>query len=186
MATYDDELLRAARRLATRRIGQRGKLPNARIRRSISTSYYAVFHFLVEEAGIRLVGSHSNLRRRRRVLGRIFTHAGLKAALDKVKGQTADASVSEFLSPPGPFITPVAVPRFARRMASVFAETQTRRHIADYDLNTPLSELDARLIHNRVKRAIAEWRAATTAQDKDFKHALCLLMLLKGKLRQDS
>ena len=71
-------------------------------------------------------------------------------------------------------------------MALVFAEAQTRRHVADYDLNTPVSELDARLIHTRVRRVIAEWRGATTPQDKDFKHALSLLMLLKGKLRQES
>lgn len=186
MAPYADELLRTARRLGSRGPGQRGKLPSAYIRRSISTSYYAVFHFLVEEAGKRLVGSHSNLRRRRRVLGRVFTHAGIKFALDKVKGRTADASVSELLSPPGHPIAPVPIPAFVRQMAIVFAEVQTRRHIADYDLNASVSEFDAQVLRTRARRAIGEWRDATTTRDKDFKHALCLLMLLKGKLRSES
>ncbi len=186
MATYDDELLMAARRLGKRWVGQKGKLPNAQIRRSISPSYYALFHFLIEEAGIRLGGSHNNLRRRRRILARVFTHAGIKAALDKVKGGAADANIADFLSPPGPPAMSVAVPRFVRDTASVFTDAQTKRHQADYDLNVQLSELDARLMHNRVKRAIGRWRGATSPQDKDFKHALCMLMLLKGKLRQES
>ena len=108
----------------------------------------------------------------------MFTHAGIKAALDKVKGATADASVSEFLNAPGALAMSVAVPRFVRDIASVFADAQTKRHLADYDLNAQFSELDARLMHNRVKRAIERWRAASSPQDQDFKHAMCILMLL--------
>ncbi len=52
MAKYHRELLVTARRLLRRRVGQRGKLPSARIRRSISTSYYALFHFLLEECAM--------------------------------------------------------------------------------------------------------------------------------------
>lgn len=65
------------------------------------------------------------------------------------------------------------------------ADAQAKRHDADYDLNKPLSELDALIVHSRVTQAIRQWRGATSAADKDFKHALCMLMLLKGKLRSD-
>jgi hypothetical protein len=35
----------------------------------------------------------------------------------------------------------------------------------------------------RLQHAIAGWKAAKTAEDRDFKHALCVLILLKGQLR---
>jgi hypothetical protein len=74
MATYDAELLEAAHRLLVRRIGQRGKLPSARIRRSISTSHYALFHFLLDEIGARVLGTRNDLRRRKscRIINAIF------------------------------------------------------------------------------------------------------------------
>lgn len=183
MASYDDELLRAAGRLLARRRSQRGKLASARIRRSISTSYYALFHFLLEEAGWTLIGSHNDLRRRRRTLGRVFTHKGMKTALEKVRGANVNTSVADLLRPRGSSAAVVAVPKFARDMAAAFSDAQAMRHEADYDLNALLSEQDARLLRARVKRAISGWRAARGAADKDFKHALCMLMLVKGQLR---
>jgi hypothetical protein len=141
---YDDELLRAARRLLVRRSGQRGRLPSARIRRSISTTYYALFHFLLEEVAIRIVGTHNDLRRRRRILARTITHRGAKAALDKVRGANVHASIEDFVRPPG-VVGLVAPPLFARNLANAFIDAQAKRHDADYDLNKTLSELDARL-----------------------------------------
>lgn len=186
MASYDDELLGAANRLLSRRAGQRGKLPAARIRRSISTSYYALFHFLLDEVGTRVVGTHNDLRRRRRILARTLTHKGVKATLDKVRGANVDASVAEFLRPRGAAAGAVTPPHFVRNLANAFADAQTKRHDADYDLNAPLSEADARLLRTRVRRAIAAWRAATSLPDKDFKDAVCILMVLKGQLRADT
>src|SRR5207245_993627 len=154
MAKYHQELLRAARRLLVRRTGQRGKLPNARIRRSISTSYYALFHFLLEEAGNRLVGSHNDLRRRRRIFIRTFSHAGIKAALDKVRGRNVDPMVEDFFRAPGIAAGPVATPPFVQNLAKAFLDSQAKRHDADYDLNKQLSETDARLLRMRVTRVI--------------------------------
>jgi hypothetical protein len=185
MATYDEELLFAAGQLLLRRARQRGKLPTARIRRSVSTSYYALFHFMVEEAALRLVGANNNLRRRRRVLARTFSHSGMKKALDKVRGAKVDASVEELLRPAGSGSGAVASPAFAQAVARAFADAQAKRHDADYDLNKTLSEADARLLRARIRRVIKDWRGAKTPADKDFKHALCLLMLLKGQLRAD-
>jgi uncharacterized protein (UPF0332 family) len=186
MAKYHHELLTASRRLLARRTGQRGKLPSARIRRSISTSYYALFHFLIEEAANRLVGSHNDFRRRRRIFIRNFTHAGIKVALDRVKGRTVDAVAEDFLRPRGGAAGPVAVPRFAQNLARAFSDAHTKRHDADYDLNKQLSEEDARALRLRIARVTDAWQAANSAADRDFKHALCLLMTLKGQRRQQS
>lgn len=185
MAGYADELLFAAASLIERRPGRAGKLSSALVRRSISTCYYALFHFLVEEAATRLVGSGNGLRRRRRVLARSFGHAGMKSALDRIRGAAVDPAIADFLRPGGPTADPSDIPRFARTVADVFDDAQTKRHAADYDLNKPMSEADARILHGRVELAIERWRAAGTRSDRDFKHALCVLMLLRGRLRQD-
>jgi hypothetical protein len=71
-------------------------------------------------------------------------------------------------------------------MAAAFSDAQAKRHDADYDLNEALTELDAQNLIARVEREIAAWRAANTAEDRDFKHALCVLMLLKGQIRREA
>lgn len=184
MATYDQDLLAAALRLLGRRSGQRGKLAGARIRRSISTTYYALFHFLLEEVGLRVVGSHNDLRRRRRILARTISHKGLSTALDKVRSANVNSSVEEFLRPSG-IVGAVPSPVFVQDLAKAFLDAQAKRHDADYDMNKSLSETDARLLRTRVRKVIKTWRAATSAADKDFKNALCVLILLKGQLRAD-
>ena len=183
MATYDEELLSAARRLLARRSGQRGKLSSARIRRSISTSYFAIFHFLSEEVTKSVVGSHNDLRRRRRILARALDHSGMKTALGQMTESNVKGGAAEFFRSAGASVGPVPCPTFARNVASAFLDAQAKRHDADYDLNRLLTEADARLLQERVVRAIAGWRTARTAADKDFKSALCLLLLLRGKLR---
>jgi hypothetical protein len=183
MAHYDDELLKAARRLLARRSGQRGKLPSARIRRSISTSYYALFHFLLDEVGARVVGTRNDLRTRRRLLSRTVTHNGIKMSLDKVRGARVDTSVEDFLRFPGSVPASVPSPPFVRNLANAFIDAQAKRYDADYDMNKLLSELDARLLRTRAGRVILAWREANTQADRDFKNALCVLILLKGQLR---
>jgi hypothetical protein len=103
-----------------------------------------------------------------------------------MRGARVDASVEDFLRSPGGAVAgPVPPPLFARNLANAFADAQAMRNDADYDLNKPLSELDARLLNIRARRAIAAWRTATKPADRDFKNAVCLLILLKGQLRSE-
>ncbi len=176
MAEFDQELLAASQLLVTRRKGQRGKLASARVRRSISTTYYALFHFLLEEVGMRAVGAANDLRVRRRMLVRTVTHRGARAALTRIVGPKIEGAFQEY------FGTDTA-PLFAVNLARAFADAQSKRLDADYDLNKYLSEEDARVLRLRVRRVVQAWRGAK--QDKDFKHALCLLILLNGKLRTE-
>jgi hypothetical protein len=186
MLAHDEALLEAAEDLLERPEGQRGRLPRARVRRSVSTAYYALFHFLLDEIGQKVVGTHVNLLQRRRILARTITHKGARTALDKVRGNVVHDSVEDFLRPLGDAFGPIIPPPFAKGLANVFDDAQRKRLDADYDLNETLSEADARLLIERVKRSVEAWRAATSEADKDFKHALCVLMLLKGQLRLES
>ena len=185
MASHSEELIRTAARLLIRRQGQRGRLPGARVRRSISTAYYAIFHFLLEEATRNIVGTRNDLRRRRNILFREFTHEGIRVTPNKIWGANVDPSVAELLRPPGSPDGDVASPLFARRLASAFSDAQAKRHDADYDLNKALSELDAEVLIARVRLAIMSWEQAASMCERDFKRALSLLLLLKGQLRRD-
>jgi ribosomal protein S17E len=187
MPTHDNEaLLEAAEHLLELPEGQRGRLSHWRVRRSVSTVYYAIFHFLVDEIGQRTIGAHGDLLVRRVVLARTIPHKGLKTALDKVRGKAVDKSVADFLKPASAAIGPVEAPAFVRSIANAFVDAQKKRLEADYDLNEALSEEDARVVAARVKNSIEAWRAATSDADRDFKHAPCVLMLPKGQLRSES
>lgn len=185
MADYHVELQRAALRLLARRTGQRGPLPAARIRRSISTSYYALFHFLLDEAGSKLVGTGTSLKRRRRLLGRTIAHRSVRMAMSRVQGPPIPPPFDEFFRPQG-IQGPVVPPVFVRTMAAAFADVHAKREEADYDLNKPFSENDARAVYRSVGRAIGRWQTANSPADRDFKHALLLLIVLKGQLRTES
>jgi len=181
MASFDRELLEVAATLIARSPGQRGKLSRAKVRRSISTSYYALFHFLLDDLTNKVAGSGSGLSKKRRILARTITHKGVKVTLDKIVGATIDPSVQDFLATPDNI-----PPRFARNLARTFADAQAKRHDADYDMNKSLTELDARLLQARVQDVIVKWREANSNEEKAFKHAMSILMLLKGQLRVDN
>ena len=87
MPTHDEALLEAAEHLLEPPEGQRGRLSPARVRRSVSTVYYAIFHFLLDEIGQKVIGADGDLLARRRILERTISHKGLKTALDKVRGK---------------------------------------------------------------------------------------------------
>ncbi len=95
-------------------------------------------------------------------------------------------SVAELLRPRASSTPQIRAPQFGRDLATAFSDVQSKRLEADYDLNKTVTEADARLLITRVRRVIAAWRAADTTNDEDFKHALCLLMLLKGQLRREN
>lgn len=144
----------------------------------MSTTYYALFHFLLEECTNRLVGVGPTLLRRRRIVARVFTHKGLRSALAKVGGGAIEASVQDYFGR-------AVAPAFIRTISRVFLRAQDQRHAADYDLNASASEASARVLIDDVAAAIAAWQADNGPASRDFKHAVCLLMFLGGRLRRD-
>jgi hypothetical protein len=60
MAIHHDELLEVAERLLVRSEGERGRLSRARVRRSISTAYYALFTSCFAKLGEALWGKKAS------------------------------------------------------------------------------------------------------------------------------
>lgn len=181
MARHHEELLGVAKRLLDRMPGQRGRLPGAQVRRSVSTSYYALFHFILSEVADRAVGTGHALRVRRRVLTRTVTHRGAKLALERIRGSAIDTHVQDYFG-----LSTTGAPSFARNLANTFVDAQAKRHDADYDLNAVMSEDDASILIGRIERDVAAWEGANSPIDRDFKNALALLILLNGKLRAET
>ncbi|WP_124263051.1 hypothetical protein [Methylobacterium sp. XJLW] len=185
MSSFSDDLLTTSKRLIRRKTGQRGPLKAAYVRRSISTTYYALFHFCLDETALRLVGSTNDLKQRRRVFIRTFSHTGLTTAFGKLKGAHIDKSVENLFLGPGNTSSPIATPAFVQQLATAYLDAIAKREDADYNLNEPLSATDASQLHRRVKRAIDGWKQATTPADRDFKHAVSLLLSLKDQIRRE-
>lgn len=182
MAALDAELLAAARLLLRRSRGERGRLSRARVRRSISTAYYALFHFILDEVTLTLIGDKAAKAKRRRILARSLTHKGLRVALGKFKGEYVAPDVAEFVRR-GVADGQVRSPQFVRSFAKTFEDTLNKRLDADYDLNKLLTERDAMAVIERVETAIANWRTADGAKDAEDKRVLGILLLLQGRLK---
>src|SRR3990172_1737151 len=56
---------------------------DANLRRSISASYYALFHFLIEECTRLTIGTTHNRVRLRQFAGRAFVHGKMKAVCEE-------------------------------------------------------------------------------------------------------
>ena len=183
MDAYHDELIDAAVRSFARPVHSE-PLSQATIRRGVSTIYYALFHFLLDEIGRCLVGDDPSLAFRRHAVGRSISHATLNSTLAKVSKPAPDASVIAVFRT-SRSIEASATPSFVRAMASTFADARSKRQEADYDLSAPVSEPDARRLGNRVFVSICDWRAAISSAEMDFKQAVCLLAVIGSRLRSE-
>ena len=121
----------------------RGAPQQARLRRSISTAYYALFHRLVAGAADLLVGANARGTQRYLVVYRSFEH---KRMADACR-QTLTGSLR---TEAGTLFDPTI-----QGCASAFVELQENRHEADYDPTLRIALSDA-------KTAVAKAQAAIT------------------------
>ncbi len=110
-----------------------GRPKQANLRRAVSTAYYGVFHFLVDEICSAQIGTQNAQRPYRHALSRAFAHTVMKQACSGFGGGTLKDSVIKGL--PRDQKGNYAVPKPIQNMAATFAELQEKRHLADYDLS---------------------------------------------------
>ena len=130
MAKLHGDLLEQAKRLATVDL-RRPK--QASLRRSVSTSYYALFHAIGDE------------------WSRIF-RAEVRAAASRMLGHNAANKSAKQISNGCPLEwmagTP-ACPADLQQVAGDFAVLQAKRHLADYNLYIKFTRRDALLLRHR-------------------------------------
>jgi uncharacterized protein (UPF0332 family) len=153
MARLSQDLLALARILATR---EPRRPKQASLRRSVSTAYYALFHFLIEEATLLLVGAAHGDVRLRQLAARAFIHAKMKSlCIEFVK--TNPQHVHELLRP---FLggLNVADRQAIQTVAQAFVDLQDERHNADYNVSITFSRQDALNAFTRAQGAFNTWR----------------------------
>lgn len=143
---YHDDLLKQALLL----VHNEPKNPKqASLRRSVSTAYYGLFHFLIQE----IVANWSKLSSRPK-LARAFDHKTMKAAANRV------CNGREF-----PFVgeNPNVVSSL-RMVAQTFVRLQDKRHIADYDNSTSWTRTQAVREVNAAEQAFRIWKSIRNEQ----------------------
>lgn len=144
MSLHDD-LLEQANQLATldtRRPKQ------ASLRRSVSASYYALFHLLSFESAQSFAKGFEFQAR----ISRTLNHGDMK----KVSALFANDKLPKSVQPPGG-VGSFTIPADLKTVANTFVELQQARHEADYDLTRSFRRGEADNFYLKAKEAFAAW-----------------------------
>jgi hypothetical protein len=134
----------------------------ANLRRAISSTYYALFHLLVDEACRVQIGAQHAQAPFRQVLGRAFVHTVMKEACRSFGGGTLRKGVAKGL-PPG-----FTVPPEIRNLALTFVELQDLRHLADYDLTERFKRSEVLSLISQVEDRIQPFTNLASSNEKRF------------------
>jgi uncharacterized protein (UPF0332 family) len=142
---FADDLLEQAYDLAHK---EAANPKQASLRRAVSTAYYALFHFLIDEAV-----TNWAIERQRSTFARTFDHGKMKAICDDVlRSARSGANVLPEL----------------HAVAHNFIQLQQHRHTADYDNSKQWSRADVLDVLALATDAFAAWRGISNqdaAQD---------------------
>jgi hypothetical protein len=158
-----EELFAQARTLA---LLDPRKPRQANLRRSVSSAYYAVFHFLVEEACCIQFGTQHVQAPFRYALGRAFTHSIMKEACTSFGGGTLKESVIKGL--PRDSNGKYAVHFAIKDLAANFVELQEKRHVADYDRGERLHRSDVLFLLDEAVNRVVDFAAIPLSDEKKF------------------
>ena len=154
--TLHTHLLSQAELLATK---EPRRPSQASLRRSISTSYYALFHRLVDEA-TRMMISRGQRTGVRECLSRSFRHNEMKNLCTSIAGGTPPTRLV-------PAFQPLPLDPLLIAIAKAFADLQEARHRADYNIYRPFRRHEALHFHQLADTAIADWKSIRKSQQAD-------------------
>ena len=164
------DLLQQAESLA--RLDQRGAPRQANLRRAVSSAYYALFYYLVDEACRAVMGSQHSQQGYRHALARSFVHSTMKSACGSFgRTQLPDTIVKSLPEDPnGKY--PVADE--IKNISSLFKEIQLKRHQADYDLSEKFQRSEVLALIQEVEQQVQDFSKLPRSDDRQF-FLICLL-----------
>jgi uncharacterized protein (UPF0332 family) len=136
------------------------------LRRAVSSAYYAVFHYLVNETCQLQFGTQHAQRPYRNVLARAFAHPVMKAACASFGGGTLKDAVTKGLPRDASGRYPVL--KAIREIAATFVELQEKRHLADYDRSELFKRSETLLLIENAKDRVDAFSALPSSDDKKF------------------
>jgi hypothetical protein len=159
------DLLDLAEHLSNR---ERRRPKQASLRRSVSSSYYALFHLLTSES-VSLVGPRLQPPAQRKIQ-RWFDHGEMKRVCGMFSAAATPKQVNSVLGSP--------VSNDLQLVARSFANLQEARHGADYDLETVWSRVATQDILQIARDAFSAWtRVRNTHEANVFAMALLSVRL---------
>jgi uncharacterized protein (UPF0332 family) len=173
MSRLSLDILAQAQMLA-RREPRRPK--EASLRRSISASYYALFHYLIEDCTRLVVGTAHHRAPFRQFASRAFVHAKMKAVCEEFLKTTPK---HELLRPFWPTLR-IANNSEIQTIANSFIVLQVQRHAADYDLSRHFTRDDAHLAARQSQEAMDAWKRLKTQHEELSLFFALALMLWPG------
>jgi hypothetical protein len=160
MAVLDHEhLLDQAELLIQQR--RPGPPRQADIRRAISASYYALFHFVMTQAADMVVGSTKRREARYSVVYRSVDHSQLKSLCQGVRSARPDLRFAAMTPKQG-------FGDMMKHFAAVALELQEKRHAADYESDGLSRPSDALAAIAGARAALESYQAAPAEERLAF------------------
>lgn len=167
--SYHTDLLEQAVHLAGR---ERRRPRQASLRRSVSASYYALFHLLIDEAVGRMFPGNDR-KALRDCMARAFSHGTMRESAKRFANGTVAPKLSPGLN--GLSLQPELV-----AVARTFLILQQARHEAEYDRTVRFTRLDVLRLSNQAHRAFSNWRRVRKSLQADV---FLAAMLVHAQLR---
>lgn len=145
----------------------RGRPQQANLRRAVSAAYYALFHFLIDQATRSLVGGSPAHDQLRCVLARAFKHTEMADAARTFSGGSFPRALQGA-------VRGLRIPQELRSVATTLRVAQEERHVADYDLSHTFVRPSVLALIERVQKPIDDWEGIR----KDPASRLFLVSLL--------
>lgn len=143
-----EHLLDQARHLATR--DAQGRPRQANLRRAVSSAYYALFHYLIDQASRSAVGGAPERRALRGVVARAFDHSVMRRVATSFAAGTLPSKLQ-------PGLGAATIPPDLQKVADAFRSLQEARHTADYDVMRKLERQEVLVLIGRAEQAIRQW-----------------------------
>ncbi len=170
MSSFTDDLLSQASALLSL---DPQKPKQANLRRAVSTAYYALFHYLIEETTQLIVGTANGDKQMRQLVGRTYLHRQMKEVSTAMT--LREKSQKPLIQPFWRQYTPNMNPKLVN-VSTTFADLQEERHRADYDLSRPFTRQEAATAVARVQSALTDWDdLRRNNRDLARFYAFCLL-----------
>jgi hypothetical protein len=161
----------------------------ASLRRSISTSYYALFHCLIDEACRDIVGQEPHAKARTAFLARKFNHGTMLKVLQLVGGAKSvnlkdpDWTAAFIMNDDVDVLS--QVPGFAANLFWDFKHLKDMRQSADYDASFNVSRSEAINCWRRATQSIEDWRKIPLHGPTGYLKRGLNLLLLVGTSKRD-
>lgn len=134
------------------------------LRRAVSATYYAVFHFLIEQACSAQIGVSTRPAAFRNVIARGFEHGTMKSACKAFANNLPQDVLDQLRTGGANYQVPSAI----RKLAATFVQLQDERHGADYDLSRSFFRSDVITVLDDARQAVNDFLALRPSADRSF------------------